>query len=256
MRITKDRERRRRTGLERALLAVWLAAAACGDDGAALDAGPAAFDASASDAASPVSDAADAAPSDAPPADAAAPPADAGDPCTGCHGTGDQPAPPRDLTGETSTAMTGVGAHRQHLRDSDWHRDVVCADCHRVPAMLLEPGHIDSARPAELTFGALAAVDDTTPAWNGATCSGVYCHGATRAGGAHSAPAWTQVDGTQSTCGACHGAPPPSPHPAVSPTSCGSCHPFEGLAPEESDTHIDGVLDVVPCGGCHAVPCG
>lgn len=256
MNLTSDRIRRRPGPRGHLLLAVLSIATACGDQSAADDAGPAAYDAASVDATAPAADAArpaDAAPIDAPPADADAP-VDAGDPCTGCHGTGDQPAPPRGLTGETATSVRGVGAHRAHLRDSDWHRDVVCADCHRVPTALLDVGHIDSARPAELTFGALAEVDDATPAWNGATCAGVYCHGATRGGGEHSAPTWTVVDGSQATCGACHGAPPPAPHPAVPSTTCAGCHPFAGLAPENPDTHIDGELDVVPCGGCHAVP--
>lgn len=49
------------------------------------------------------------------------------------------------------------------------------------------------------------------------------CHGAVEKGGSATAPKWTQVDGTQVTCGSCHGLPPPAPHPEG--TNCASCHP-------------------------------
>ena len=51
------------------------------------------------------------------------------------------------------------------------------------------------------------------PVWNPATgtCASTYCHGSTQLGGAHKVPVWTQVDGTQKTCGSCHGDPPPAP---------------------------------------------
>jgi len=76
------------------------------------------------------------------------------------------------------------------------------------------------------------------------------------------------VDGTQAACGACHGTPPPSPHPNVtlpqppSPvgTSCHLCHPGtvkpDGTIDVAGGRHIDGILQVTGgrCGSCHGVP--
>lgn len=51
--------------------------------------------------------------------------------------------------------------HRAHRRRAPgdltvepWRRTMTCADCHRVPATVQEPGHLD-VPPAELVFGAV-----------------------------------------------------------------------------------------------------
>jgi predicted CxxxxCH...CXXCH cytochrome family protein len=89
--------------------------------------------------------------------------------------------------------------------------------------------------------------------WDGTTCS-AHCHGQVAWGGQHPNPTWTKVDGTQSACGSCHGAPPPPPHPTGS--NCASCHPTmeeNSLTFRDPSRHIDGVVDVVDpgqTGGC------
>jgi predicted CxxxxCH...CXXCH cytochrome family protein len=169
----------------------------------------------------------------------------------GCHGAETSNAPPMSLGGSTDTSVVGIGAHQAHLDPaSTWHRPVACADCHAVPAELTSPGHMDDAdRKAELTFGPVAGV----AAWDGTSCT-TACHGSAVFGGTSPRPAWTRVDGTQSTCGSCHGTPPPAPHPAD--PNCASCHPTmeEGsLAFRDPASHINGVVDVVgseATGGC------
>ena len=174
--------------------------------------------------------------------------------CHDCHGDVDSPAPPIGLRGTTSTAERGVGAHRSHLGTSAWHREVACTDCHIVPTAMRDVGHIDTPRPAELTWSALATADSATPAFDGVRCAGAYCHGATLLpGGSNTTPNWTTVDGTQADCGTCHGLPPGGSHPTSG--LCSTCHPTMNAAGEITDParHIDGVVDVVAlnCTSCH-----
>ena len=144
--------------------------------------------------------------------------------CSSCHGSVENPAPPRDLSGRTGTTARGVGAHQAHLTDSAVRKAVGCTECHLVPTALGSPGHVDTAAPAELTFGPLATADGgLTPRFDGVGCTN-YCHGATLSGGSATTPEWTRVDGTQKQCGSCHGAPPPLPHPPS--TACAGCHPL------------------------------
>jgi predicted CxxxxCH...CXXCH cytochrome family protein len=140
-----------------------------------------------------------------------------------CHGGAANAAPPLSLKGTTGTSERGVGAHQVHLRVSDWRAPVTCEDCHRVPRAINAKFHIDTAVPAELTFSALASSGGMSPDFDGTTCSGVYCHGATLSGGDVAAPTWTRVDGSQTTCSSCHGLPPKDKH---SPTdvTCALCH--------------------------------
>ncbi|PKN58892.1 MAG: hypothetical protein CVU56_03460 [Deltaproteobacteria bacterium HGW-Deltaproteobacteria-14] len=172
--------------------------------------------------------------------------------CVGCHGSGDDPAPPVDLAGHDATTARGVGAHQSHLGTSSWHAQVGCASCHAVPATVDAPGHIDGAAPAELTWGGVARQDGAAPQWNGATCSNVYCHGGTlEEGGA--TVTWTSVGTGQAACGTCHGDPPAAPHPQLA--SCALCHPTiaaNGTFPDPS-RHIDGLVDVITttCTSCH-----
>lgn len=170
----------------------------------------------------------------------------------GCHGSEASNAPPVSLSGATETTHASIGAHQKHLDPaSTWHRPVACADCHAVPADVGSPGHMDDAdRKAELSFGAIAGAGAM---WNGTTCT-AGCHGDGSTGGSATQPMWTRVDGTQSTCGSCHGVPPPAPHP--SDTNCASCHPTmeEGsMTFRDAASHINGVVDLVgggATGGC------
>ncbi len=168
--------------------------------------------------------------------------------CTSCHGSNGSPAPPMDTTGNTATTARGVGAHAAHLGPSDWHREGKCEDCHKVPSTIFDTGHLDSPMPAEITFGAMASKAGAKPAWTGATCTGVYCHGASTTGGAHTTPIWTQVDGTQSVCGSCHGMPPGGAHPPG--TECWNCHTMVKSGPNgpvitDPSRHIDGLVQTL-----------
>ncbi|MBK7539453.1 MAG: CxxxxCH/CxxCH domain-containing protein [Myxococcales bacterium] len=168
-----------------------------------------------------------------------------------CHGDGDSNAPPRSTNGTMETTATAVGAHRAHVGvAATWHRQLVCSDCHAVPAEVNSPGHMDGDGKAELTFGTIAGAGAM---WNGTSCTNA-CHGRAALGGTKPNPVWTTVDGTQSTCGSCHGAPPPPPHPTGN--NCATCHPTmeeASLTFRDPASHIDGKVDVVgggATGGC------
>ena len=172
--------------------------------------------------------------------------------CDSCHGSGGNAAPPNDTTGGMTTDLRTVGAHRNHVNPSTWRKDMACDACHKVPTAVATIGHIDTARPAEITFGTLAG----NATWNGSTCTNAYCHGSTLGGGTSKNPVWTVVNGAQGQCGSCHGAPPPTPHPAD--PDCGKCHNTmtagAGLVITDPTRHIDGNLDVdtnQACNACH-----
>ena len=178
--------------------------------------------------------------------------------CNSCHGGPDGPAPPADTHGNEDTGARGVGAHAEHLADSDWRAPIACTDCHAVPGDVGDPDHIDGDGIAELVWGQRANADGAAPDWDGVSCDGVYCHGATLSGGTETTPTWTQVDGSQDACGTCHGLPPTENHTASD--QCSACH-----APVvddqrnivRPDLHINGTVEVDPnasCGACHDLP--
>lgn len=138
--------------------------------------------------------------------------------CVACHGA-TNPAPPAALNGSTATTERGVGAHQAHLGPSTWHVQFYCVDCHKVPKKVTDPGHIDTALPAELTFSTRAGA----ATFDGTKCANAYCHGATISGGKVTQPVWTKVDGTQKACDSCHGLPPTNKH-APTATNCSACH--------------------------------
>lgn len=158
--------------------------------------------------------------------------------CTTCHGTGPT-----------------TNAHPKHAAAA-----VACGECHVVPASWDDDGHIlhdgvAITAPARVTFGARAQrtldpADRTgPPAWDGETCTNVYCHGAVlhAAGGTATAPRWDDP-APAGGCTRCHGDPPPTASHAR--TDCATCHP--AAAP-----HIDGVVQVgrtAGCSGCHGSP--
>ena len=180
----------------------------------------------------------------------------AGGACSACHGSEDNPAPPRDLAGGSDTASVTVGAHQSHLKGGAFSRAVECAACHLVPADVSAPGHTDTDSPAEVTFGELATTGGAQPLWDRstATCSASYCHGSEAKGGARVTPTWTRVDGSQATCGSCHALPPPPPH--VANPDCEKCH-TQTAGPNHTianrDNHINGTVDIPggPCNKCH-----
>ncbi len=173
--------------------------------------------------------------------------------CSGCHGSDESPAPPRGTHGETETTALAVGAHQAHLQDGPVRRALDCAECHPLP-----DGNTHANGRVDFAWGALATADGAAPAFDAqtATCASTYCHGATlHAGGAAVAPVWTQVDGTQRACDACHGYPPPPPHPAN--LLCNGCHPLtvavDGSIDLAGGHHVDGIVDVaaLTCSSCH-----
>lgn len=170
-----------------------------------------------------------------------------------CHGLDNSSAPPKSVAGVMETTARAVGAHEPHLAvESPWHKPVACEDCHVVPAEVGSAGHMDGDGIAEVTFSARAGASS----WNGNSCT-TGCHGSMAWGGARPVPTWTLVDGTQSQCGSCHGAPPPAPHPPG--PNCATCHPTmedNSLTFRDPASHIDGKVDTVEpgqTGGCTGV---
>lgn len=158
------------------------------------------------------------------------------DGCSGCHGDATSPAPPRDLSGNTTTVSLGVGAHRAHLdAPSGLRGPIACTTCHAVPATLTAAGHIDSTLPAEVTPGL---------GWQRATgtCATATCHGSSQ-------PVWTQTNVV--ACGTCHAVPPATPSHATATTiaTCATCHPATVtstgaiIVTGGTSAHMNGVVD-------------
>lgn len=181
--------------------------------------------------------------------------------CQSCHGSEANPAPPRDVSGATSTTLVTVGAHQAHL-SAVIGVSVTCDECHVVPDSVLTPGHIVDG-PAPVRFGPIATSFGVGPRWDRSseTCSSVYCHGATLSGGSNTQPRWTLVDSSQKSCNSCHGFSPPSgkhasvwgPHNYMG-TNCTNCHGGTVTDPSGSmiirrEVHINGVVDVQIFGG-------
>ena len=134
---------------------------------------------------------------------------------------------------------------------------MACTECHVVPGSVADPGHLDTALPAELTFGPRATAGGAAPDFNGTTCTSVYCHGATLSGGSLTEPAWTTVDGTQAECGSCHGLPPTEGHPTAS--HCSYCHPSvidDALTIINPALHVNGRTDYSRRPRASIVPAG
>ena len=157
--------------------------------------------------------------------------------CNGCHGSAASNAPPVDLEGNTFTTAIGVGAHQGHLQALlRLSAPIPCTACHAVPTAINSPGHIDSTGPA---------VVNAALAWDreSQTCSNATCHGVAR-------PVWTS--GVGAACGTCHGIPPAdsSHNPAMTLTSCATCHPgtvdaFGNIIiTNDTSEHINGVVDL------------
>ncbi len=167
--------------------------------------------------------------------------------CATCHGSAN-PAPPKDLNGNTSTTAHGVGAHQRHLLGggSSATYTLVCSECHHVPPSVYSAGHVDSPLPADVLFqGGLSGADPSdvaSPAYDSQTfkCNNVFCHGNWNLEksssdypfaytdsvmrGSNYAPLWTGGS-VEVACGTCHGLPPAG-HAAADTTgaTCGTCH--------------------------------
>ncbi|WP_428262480.1 CxxxxCH/CxxCH domain c-type cytochrome [Haliangium sp.] len=152
--------------------------------------------------------------------------------CGSCHGEGDESSPPRDLAGNTERSAPGVGAHRQHVGDSDWHRDLSCVQCHVVPVQVDDPDHIDGDNIAEMTFDTL----NPTASYDrdNVTCTNVYCH--SDGGKEFETMVWT--DDVTLDCDSCHDDRPRR-------------RGRFGLSGEHR-RHLDDGNDDITCGDCHA----
>ena len=180
--------------------------------------------------------------------------------CATCHG-GNNPAPPRDLSGSTLRSSRGVGAHQVHLNGSAIASGMFCSTCHNVPPSMYAPGHVDSPQPAEIIMGSAVAntvtnepgtpdhdignpVVTPSPAFSTGTlgCSNTYCHGYFKNGNFANAPVWNDTTSTAAQCGTCHGdvtQPPNTLAWAVPRTTA------------QGGTHPDVVSQVTPCNICH-----
>lgn len=168
--------------------------------------------------------------------------------CEKCHTTSPAPsgfygtAGPGSTTGKTDPY---VGAHFQHITSMPYKYSakIDCSQCHLKPSGPYTAGHIDSALPAEVTFGAIAGSGvqngytsvEHQPAYSyGAReCSNVWCHGGGMAsntglglygsvledGGTLGSPATAVWNSPYLTgvgtndCVKCHAFPPPAPMP-------------------------------------------
>jgi len=125
--------------------------------------------------------------------------------CTVCHGSFN-PAPPKDLDGNTSESSPGVGAHQAHLLAIDTlATPIACNECHVVPTSFSAAGHIDSTGEATVMFlvsKRYSAGQTFSPSTS--TCDNTYCHGNFPNGNKKSV-VWNDVSGQASACGSCHG---------------------------------------------------
>lgn len=196
--------------------------------------------------------------------------------CLYCHGGAGEMTAFRDTTGREGVNHRGVGAHQAHVGDPLLSEPIGCETCHVVPIRADDPGHMDSALPAEVVFSGLARASGAEPVvWtldsDGATdiesasvrCSNVYCHGATLAGGRATSPLWNgppKVLADFSSCDACHGLPPPNGRHSSAfeqhgfmGTNCSYCHQgvVEATTPRiaEPKRHVNGRLDVTLSSG-------
>lgn len=158
---------------------------------------------------------------------------DGGAGCGACHGRGEDPWP-------------RSGAHLDH-RAPDISEPIACAECHSIPTSVGAVGHLDQTPGAEVVFGPLASARGTMPAAIEGRCAEVACHGAGLGGGTAIAPTW-EGGAAFGSCGACHGLPPPAPHPVS--VTCGAtlCHgglvtPGRGLTAAGRAVHVDGDVD-------------
>ena len=170
--------------------------------------------------------------------------------CTSCHGWTFGTSPPQDLAGDCDPEASNSGAHEAMRRAAIPAHQVNCINCHQVPVIVWEAGHIDGDNRAEVRFANLAVADGAAPAWDGERCSGVYCHGATLTGGFLTEPEWTDTSGRPGRCGACHWIRSPG---GDFDADCSSCHPTTVMQDRQvipRGTHLNGHIDL-PGDGSH-----
>lgn len=162
--------------------------------------------------------------------------------CGACHGSVDDPMP-------------ATGAHAAHAMPSS-AAPIGCDACHEVPERVEDAGHLDAIPGAEVRFGERARARSSEPTYESGTCRDVACHGAGLGGGLGGggsvvAPRWAEGEGLAGRCGACHGLPPPAPHPEREGCSTLGCHgalstPGPGVSELGRAVHTDGRVDLWP----------
>jgi len=206
--------------------------------------------------------------------------------CSLCHGMVTSATDDRDTSGTANNNTDPqIGAHEAHLNATHGYTSpITCDECHLTTVLnqagqatyvgkVTAAGHIDSALPAELTFGDIADGGDNgqpaaSPAYGGApggTCSNTYCHdGRNFKNGWSSAaemdnevPDWNipNLAGNISDCNNCHGNPPATSH-AADP-DCSKCHSHvaaNDISFTDPTLHINGIVEGGGCDGCHAYP--
>jgi predicted CxxxxCH...CXXCH cytochrome family protein len=112
--------------------------------------------------------------------------------------------------------------------------------------------HADGA--VAVAFGTRARTGGASPAWNGSTCAGTYCHGS-HPNGTPSAPSWTST--ARLACTACHPMPPATSAHALDHEkengACSGCHKdtnAAGTAITRPALHLNGRVDG-QCLDCH-----
>ncbi len=185
--------------------------------------------------------------------------------CSSCHGDANSAAPPKDLSGNTSTSVVTVGAHQAHLNGSKWSTFQAgnCFTCHNQTLVYNTAGHIDDSPHSEVVFNNLASsvgTDATTWERMDASCSNVYCHGGFEFKKADSEYPWAYTEdamrgnnprmiwnavGTgQALCGSCHGLPPQGHIPAATCEGCHSSVVDANFNIINKYLHINGKIDV------------
>jgi predicted CxxxxCH...CXXCH cytochrome family protein len=160
--------------------------------------------------------------------------------CSACHSGPGDPPPFHAPGGLTNPNQLPVGAHTPHL-NGGLTSNITCADCHIVPSVVNQPGHLDAAPPSDIVFGTLARTGGANPQYVATGCAATYCHGNFPGGNTSNAPKW--LGGIAAgACGTCHGLPPATGqhvfHVGIG-IGCEQCH-----GPLARATHVNGVVNV------------
>jgi predicted CxxxxCH...CXXCH cytochrome family protein len=160
--------------------------------------------------------------------------------CSACHSGPGDPPPFRAPGGLTNPSLLPVGAHTPHL-NGGLTSNITCSNCHIVPSVVNQPGHLDAAPPSDIVFGGLALTGGANPQYVATGCAATYCHGNFPGGNKSNAPQW--LGGIAAgACGTCHGLPPDTGqhvfHVGIG-IGCEQCH-----GPLARDTHVNGVVNV------------
>jgi predicted CxxxxCH...CXXCH cytochrome family protein len=148
------------------------------------------------------------------------------------------------------------GAHAAHLGGARYSFGVQCASCHPGVASYVGTGHAPASPRASFSLAVVPGGTYTPGSSDDGTCSSVYCHGASLAGGAATSPTWAG----SVACGDCHALPPATGRHAVhvgtNLLGCEACHEgyttaraagvITGITIHTSGRllHVDGAKDV------------